>query len=493
MDAIERLLNFAERHGGVSGRRVTAASLPIVALLSYFTIFEALHGMELFGTLWAHAIALCLIAGTAWLLFAPRVLAAFDRRQAAVTWSSLVLGFALAVAAFTEPSRALLYRLSSAVVLLALIVFLEPGPAPANPTSAAHAGRGVRRAPNVGRMRCLAAAAGRLAVRLSQPARIAAGIGVVALLTLSLPEGLTWMKTPSLTANDKIGIWVAEFEGDEANDTQRSLMRAIESVAFEDPALAQLVEINALPRVIALDGPRAKWRNTAEEARAAVKASLLIFGAYSKAQVNVYTAVSPKYGAFSPFFQIRAFPEVRIDRSDQVAAVDALAKYITGTIYLFEKNDCRTAERQFQAALDRAENIASRKDIVLLDDFRVSIAQSVTCEASHGLSDSNRLRQSIATLDGITSSAATPTDDGPPTDDLAQRRALVDLKAREGLGYAYRMLATFSGEPWAEDLGHAILAYQQALAAMTRLTEGDHATSGVGDPFESRGRLREAV
>jgi hypothetical protein len=38
MDAIEKLLNFAEQHWGVSGRRVTATSLPIVALLSYWAI-----------------------------------------------------------------------------------------------------------------------------------------------------------------------------------------------------------------------------------------------------------------------------------------------------------------------------------------------------------------------------------------------------------------------------------------------------------------------
>jgi hypothetical protein len=468
MDAIDKLLSVAEHQWGVPGRRVIAASLPISALVSYFIIFEALHGMDLFGALWAHAITLCLIAVTAWVLFAPRLLAAIDRRQSAIIWSFTAVALGLIVAASTEPSRVLRDRLVIAA-LLALVVFLKPGPASTATAIAAPVGHGARLVPWAAWMPRLAAAARRKAAWLSQPARIVAGTGLLALLTLSLPESVTWMKTPSPTADDKIGVWVAEFEGDEAHDTQRSLMTTIEAVAFEDPALAQLVEIKALPWVIALEGPRAEQDRAAEEARAAVKASLLIFGTYSKAQANVYTAVAPEYTAFSPFFLIPTFPELRIDRSDQVGAVYAVAKYITGIIYLFDNSDCTNAERQFQAALDRVENDALLKDIVLFDDIRVAIAQSVTCEASHGLADSERLRQSIATLERIIGSATTPAGDAPPTGDLAQRRAMVELKAWGALGYAYRMLSQLKGEPVAVDLGHTIVSYRQGLAALSRL------------------------
>jgi len=459
MEAIEKLLQFAEKHWGISGRRAAAASLPIIVILSYFAIYEALHGIDLFGKLWAHAITLGLILGTAWILFAPRLLAEIDRRDSAVTWSLAVLVLTIGVLAFMDLSRTLLDRMIMAA-MLAFVVLLTPTvvPADANPAPSGHGADGW--------MRSLVASARRQAARFSEPTRIVAGIGVVALLTLSLPEGITWIKTPSPTADDKIGIWIAEFEGDEANDTQRSLMTAIESVAFEDPALAELVEIRALPRVVALEGPRTEYGKAAEEARSEVKAGLLMFGTYSKAQANIYTAVSPELIAFSPFFLIPMFPEVRIDRASPVNAIYVVAKYITSIVY-FERRDCTNSRRQLQAALDRAENNISLKDVILFDEFHVSIAQGVACEASSGFADREGLRRSIGRLEQIVGSAATPNGDAQPAGDLDLRRQLVVFKAWVTLGSAYRILSRFKGEPAADHLGRAIRAYEQGLTVLS--------------------------
>jgi tetratricopeptide (TPR) repeat protein len=469
MDAIEKLLNFAEKSWGVPGRRVAVASLPVIALLSYYGIFEALYHLDLFGPLWAHAIALCLIAGTAWTLFAPRVLAAIDGGHSAFVCSLVVVGLAFGVAAVTQLSRALLDRLAIATMLTLVVLFLS-GPLPTSSTGITPRGRAPERVPNATPIRRLADMIWRWASWL----RVGAGIAVVALLTLSLPEAVAWITTPRPTAHDKVGVWVAKFEGDEANETQRSLMTAIEAVAFEDRALSGLVEINALPRVIALEGPRAQQFKAAEEVRSAVNASLLIFGTYSKAQANVYTAVPPEYLAFVPFFLIPTFPELRIDCSDQLGAVYVVAKYITGTIY-FGKGDCGNARRQLQAALDRTEQNKSLTDVVRSDDIRVAVAHSVNCNASRGQADAEQLHQSIANVEQIAGRLATPPDDELSNDDLT-RRATVAASAWAAQGMAYRLLSRFRGEPAADDLGHAILAYKQALTARSQIPDG-HAPS----------------
>ncbi len=443
MDAIEWLLNTVEANLGVPARRITAVALPFAALLAYFEIFEKLR--EPFGVVWAHAITLCAYAVATWFLFARRAYEALDRRQTPPFWSFAAILLALGLAVFGNLSHTLVDRLVLSVLLAFVALLPGPVPTPADPAAVPQPGR-------LGRL------VGAFERRVVPPLRLLAGAGVVALLTLSLPEAVAWFETPRQTAADKVGVWVAKFEGDEANETQQSLTTVLEAVARGDKALSAFMTINQLPREVALEGSREEQDKAAEEARASVNADVLLFGVYSKAQANVYMAVRPEYAAFTPFSLIPMLPDVPIDKSGPIGgAVYVIGKYVAGFIYGY-LGDCANAERQFLAALDQAQAIASLKDSLLADDFRVQIATSVTCEGANGLVDASRLRQAIGVLEAFLSKPEPPDDQ-----DLAARLSTVRVSASASLGHAYRVLAFFSGEPSRDDLDRAIGAYKRAL------------------------------
>jgi tetratricopeptide (TPR) repeat protein len=427
---------------GIPEAVVLWAGMPICGLLIYGVVFGATSALGV-TTVWAHALALFLII--------------------AFPWPFLVLHF------LRDPGTqriALIVLAGLTFGLLPLLWYVHDGIGWLMPAALAALVAGLIAEVLINRRRWT-----------PQAVRIL-GFVLLSSTILSLPALFKWMELPTATSPNKVGVLVAQFEGDSTGGVQAGIIGGLARELKRDVALRSIVELKQLQQPIRRepDDPLGDQRlRRALEFGRRNNASIVVFGivtGHSKTDI-VVAAVVPGVLEGQPW-------DVRVDTDEDtgVKLIHFLSQVIGGLTYAVLQ-DCMAAKALFESALKQRDVSPEAKSIG--DDVHLLHARSILCAGSRGQTTSASLLEAIGAYTVLS----------------ASQNPRIATLASIGLGVAYRITSEYDDlSRNLENLESAVGAYEKAFAMAPPGFDPAAlaaARSGLGVALEKLSQLKDTT